>query len=73
MKSIAEQLKAIQGIMTRESDIPDYRFKFGIHAGRTLEYLAEHHRDYLKQVYSDDVRLPNRVIDYIEEHIVYED
>ena len=69
------QVDAISNILGKspESKAPDYRFTFGMHKGRLLEYVVKHHKDYILWCYHNDVELPMKVISYIEDVLLKEE
>lgn len=67
-KSKKEQLAAIQSVLGKEQ-VPDYRFTFGKYKGRTLEYVFMFDKPYLMWLWAEDVRLPVRVVEFIEEKL----
>lgn len=50
---VQEQLKAIQYILNKKQ-FPFYRFNFGIHSGKTLEYVFKYDQGYLTWLLTEE-------------------
>ena len=66
-KSVEQQVQAIQGILNKSPTIPDYRFTFGMHEGKTLKYVYENNPRYLKWLYQEGAKLPKKVEAFISQ------
>ena len=68
--TVEEQTKQVKRIMGKGAVIPEYRFIFGKHMGFTLEHVYKGDRDYLLWCYHNDIKLPVRVIEFIESEVL---
>ena len=64
-KSVSDQLASIKNIMEKP-EIPFYRFNFGKHEGKTLEYVVKNDKTYLNWLYSNVEELPKKLELYIQ-------
>lgn len=53
-----EQIKIINRVLSKSEKFPDYRFKSGRYANRTLEYVAKNDLRYLKYL----TTLPEKMV-----------
>lgn len=53
-KTIKQQLSAINRVMNK-SQFPFYRFNFGRHKGKTLEFVHSNDEKYLHWLLSEDI------------------
>ena len=65
-----EQIARIQGVFNGALNCPDYTFRFGQYAGRSLEWVYHTDKKYLTWCYHSDIKLPLKVITFIEESLV---